>query len=174
MESVRLVSPEGKEIKVLGEFNDDEARAEMTALESVEERVLRLMDPQRFTLQQVLATLEKSCVACVRILSVGRYGRPRNRRLVDVADWHSAKRNHHAQQWRPSLGRRRVASRTAIGSNASGYRQQNAESFKIPLRPAGYNKKKPGEEADKYDSAISLRRTMRHTSILQLDDRGQV
>ncbi|MFP3558862.1 TonB family protein [Paraburkholderia sp. SIMBA_049] len=31
-----LVSPEGKEIKVLGEFNDDEARAEMAALQSVE------------------------------------------------------------------------------------------------------------------------------------------
>ncbi|CAB3801853.1 hypothetical protein LMG28614_05509 [Paraburkholderia ultramafica] len=31
-----LVSPEGKEIKVLGEFGDDEPRAEMAALQSVE------------------------------------------------------------------------------------------------------------------------------------------
>lgn len=31
-----LVSPEGKEIKVLGEFGDDKARAEMAALRSVE------------------------------------------------------------------------------------------------------------------------------------------
>jgi hypothetical protein len=33
-----LVSPEGKVIKVLGEFGDDEARAQMAALQSVEER----------------------------------------------------------------------------------------------------------------------------------------